>query len=42
MRTSSQGRSGGKAGKGMRPCNYVSGIIISASKKSMRNADRRR
>ena len=36
--TSSPGRSGGKAGKGRRACNYVSGIWISPSKKSMWNA----
>ena len=33
LRASSPGRSGGGAGKGRRPCNYVSGIWISASKR---------
>ena len=33
LRSSSPGRSGGGAGKGRRPCNYVSGIWISASKR---------
>ena len=33
LRTSSPGRSGGEAGKGRRPCSYVSGIWISASKR---------
>ena len=32
------GRSSGEAGKGRKACNYVSGIWISASIKSMRNA----
>ena len=38
LRANSLGRYGGGAGKGRRACNYVSGIWISASKKSMRNA----
>ena len=37
--TRSPWRSGSGAGKGRRACNYVSGIWVSASKKSMRNAD---
>ena len=36
---SSPGHSGSRAGKGRRACYYVSGIWITASKKSMRNAD---
>ena len=36
LRASSPGRSGDWAKKGKRACNYVSGIWISASKKSMR------
>ena len=39
LQASSLGRSGAGAGKGRRVCNYVFGIWISASKKSMRNAD---
>ena len=39
MRASFPGLSGGGAGKGRRACNYVSGILVSASKKSMPNAD---
>ena len=35
LAASSLGRSGDGAGKGRRACNYVSGIWISASKKSM-------
>ena len=44
LRASSLGCSGGGAGKGRRACNYIrrSGIWISASKKSMRNADWKR
>ena len=42
LRASSPWCSGSKAGKGRRACNYVSGIWISASKKSMWNADWRR
>ena len=42
LRASYPGRSGGGAGKKKRACNYVSGIRISASKKSMQNADLRR
>ena len=38
LRANSPGRYGGGAGKGRRACNYVSGIWISVSKKSMRNA----
>ena len=38
LRANSPGRYGGGAGKGRRACNYVSGIWISASKNSMRNA----
>ena len=38
LRANSLGRYGGGAGKGRRACNYVSGIWISASKKSTRNA----
>ena len=36
LRASSPGHSGGGAGKERRACNYVSGIWISASEKSMR------
>ena len=39
LRASSPGHSGGRAGKGRRACTYVSGIWISASKKSMQNPD---
>ena len=42
VRASSPGRCGGGKGKGSRACNYVSGILIPASKKAMRNADWRR
>ena len=42
IKTGSLGRSGREAGKGRKACNYASGIYISASKKSMRNAERRR
>ena len=38
LRVSSPGPSGARAGKGRRACNYVSGIGISALKKSTRNA----
>ena len=39
LRASSLACAGGGAGKGRRACNFISGIWISASKKSMRNAD---
>ena len=39
LRASFPERSGVRKGKGRRACNYVSKIWISASKKSMRNAD---
>ena len=42
LRASFPERSGVRTGKGRRACNYVSKIWISASKKSMRNADWRR
>ena len=42
LRASSIWRSGERAGKGRRTCNYVPGIWTSASKKSIRNADWRR
>ena len=42
LRASSPGRSGAAVEKGRRACNYVSGIWVSASKKSKRNADWRR
>ena len=42
LRASFPERSGVRKGKGRRACNYVSKIWISASKKSMRNADWRR
>ena len=38
----SLGCSGSWVGKGRRACNYISGIWISASKKSIRNADLQR
>ena len=38
LRANSPRRYSEGAGKGRRACNYVSGIWISASKKSMRNA----
>ena len=40
QRAGSPGRSLGGAGKERRACNYVSGIWISASKKSMRDSMR--
>ena len=42
LRASSPACSAGGVGKGGGACIYVSGISISASKKSMRNADWRR
>ena len=42
LRASSPGRSGAAVEKGRRACNYVSGIWVSASKKSKRNADWRK